>query len=220
MSRCRTSTGPGTYVAALCVVATLGLAAPGRAEEPARGFFGLTPVVTNEHVEVRSVSPGGPAERAGVRPGDVILTLAGGPVPTESQGDVFRAFTAFEEGETVEIVLRRNGSVRRFEVTLGSVPVPTREDQKRIDEVERKVRAAEVVEEIFRANDEIELALADGEGLRLRGSGETAWTVLDPEVAKTFEPIAARFLRPGKRSTVKLEVDRNEDGSLALVPVD
>jgi len=133
---------------------------------------------------------------------------------------VFRAFTAFEEGETVEIVLRRNGSVRRFEVTLGSVPVPTREDQKRIDEVERKVRAAEVVEEIFRANDEIELALADGEGLRLRGSGETAWTVLDPEVAKTFEPIAARFLRPGKRSTVKLEVDRNEDGSLALVPVD
>jgi len=220
MSRCRTATGLATYVAALCVVAHLGLAAPGRAEEPARGFFGLTPVVTHEHVEVRSVSPGGPAEKAGVRPGDVILALAGEPVPTESQGGVFRAFTAFEEGETVEIVLRRNGSVRRFEVTLGSVPVPTREDQKRIDEVERKVRAAEVVEEIFRANDEIELALADGGGLRLRGSGETAWTVLDPEVAKTFEPVAARFLRPGKRSMVKLRVDRNEDGSLALVPVD
>lgn len=210
----------GRYGLILCCVVYFGLARSGSAEEPARGFFGLTPVLVDGRVEVQSVIPEGPAEKAGVRPGDEILAFGGEPVPRRSQGDVFRAFTAYKEGETVEIVLRSGGSIRRVAVTLAPVPAATRDDQKRIEDAERRIRAAEVVEEILQAHDEIELALSDDGGLRFREPGDPEWTVLEPLAARMFEPVAARFLRSGKRSTVKLRVDREEDGSLALVPVD
>jgi hypothetical protein len=95
----------------LCCCAQLALAPSARADGPPRGFFGLTPVLTEEHVEVRAVTPGGPADEAGVRLGDVLLTLDGKPVPRGSQADVVRAFTAFGQGEVVEIILHTSGGV-------------------------------------------------------------------------------------------------------------
>lgn len=204
----------------MVLVVSLGLTLGVRAEEPERGFFGLTPVAVAGHVEVRAVTPGGPAAEAGVRPGDVILTLDGNPVSGASPEELFRVFTAYQVGETVAIVLRREGEVRTVEVTLGTVPRMSREDQKRVEEVQRKIEASRSVEEIFQTYDELELSLGEDGELRLRGSGRSAWRVLEPQVAKTFEPIVERSLRSGERSSIKLRIERDDDGSLSLVPVD
>lgn len=46
--------------------------------EPVRRFLGTPSGVTG--VVVRAVVPGSPADRAGIRPGDVLAALAGEPV--------------------------------------------------------------------------------------------------------------------------------------------
>ena len=72
-------------------------------------------------VLVVSVESGGPAARAGVREGDVIVRVAGHATPTPTAlGDVL---ANLKVGATVPVVLRhQDGSQSTVTVTLGSVP--------------------------------------------------------------------------------------------------
>jgi S1-C subfamily serine protease len=58
-------------------------------------------------VRVESVSPGGPAEAAGVKAGDVIVAIGEKPVATGRE--LVRAMEAVEPGEKVELGIRRDG---------------------------------------------------------------------------------------------------------------
>lgn len=58
-------------------------------------------------VRVDSVSPGGPAAEAGVKPGDVIVAIDAKPVATGRE--LVRAMEAIEPGERVELGLERDG---------------------------------------------------------------------------------------------------------------
>ncbi|HEU4517419.1 MAG TPA: PDZ domain-containing protein [Steroidobacteraceae bacterium] len=58
-------------------------------------------------VRVESVSPGGPAEEAGVKAGDVIVAVQAKPVATGRE--LVRAMEAIEPGDKVELGLRRDG---------------------------------------------------------------------------------------------------------------
>jgi serine protease Do len=71
---------------------------------------------TAEGLLVMSVDPGSPAERAGVRPYDVILSI-GGQRATDaaSAGALLRSF---RPGETVPLVLIRDGERRETQMTL------------------------------------------------------------------------------------------------------
>jgi serine protease Do len=72
-------------------------------------------------VLVESVTPGGPAERAGLRPGDLVVAFEG--VRVEYPEQFGRWITAMRPGSLVELVWVRNEVRQSARVTLGESPV-------------------------------------------------------------------------------------------------
>jgi len=66
------------------------------------------------------VTPGGAAERAGLRAGDVISKL--GPTPTPDAGALLSALAAADPGQRVELTIIRSGQAHTAAVTLGTLP--------------------------------------------------------------------------------------------------
>jgi serine protease Do len=66
---------------------------------------------------VASLEPGGPAERAGVRPGDVITQFNGQPV--ESGRDLSRAVAAIKPGSQVPVTVIRDGAPQELTISIG-----------------------------------------------------------------------------------------------------
>jgi hypothetical protein len=95
--------------------------APARSKPPAdrpRPFFGCVadPNSNGEGLLVGSVSPGGPAERAGVKAGDLIVELGGSKITTFD--DLVSSLGKHKAGERVKTVVRRDGKPVTVEVTL------------------------------------------------------------------------------------------------------
>lgn len=64
------------------------------------------------------IVPGGPAEEAGLEPGDIILSLDGKPV--EGSSELIVAIRSRSPGDSITLRVRRAGSERDVEVTLGA----------------------------------------------------------------------------------------------------
>ena len=64
------------------------------------------------------VVPGGPADEAGLEPGDIILEIDGTRV--EGSSELIVAIRSRRPGDTVTLLVRRNGSEQELSVTLGS----------------------------------------------------------------------------------------------------
>ena len=79
---------------------------------------------------VGAVSANSPAARAGIVPGDRILSLAGRPTPTFA--DLFSA-TAIRPGETVSVKVQRGDAVQDIRVTLSTdtIKAPNGENVRR-----------------------------------------------------------------------------------------
>ena len=69
---------------------------------------------------IHSVEEGSPAEKAGVRPGDVIVSFDGQPV--EDRTDILYPIGTKKEGDTVALVLLRDGAETRVTITLFRMP--------------------------------------------------------------------------------------------------
>jgi membrane-associated protease RseP (regulator of RpoE activity) len=79
---------------------------------------------TPQGVGISRVSEGGPAEKAGLKKGDVILQFDGEPVTTSRK--LFRLIGEAAPEQTVKLTISRNGSEQQISVTLGQ-----REDASR-----------------------------------------------------------------------------------------
>jgi len=94
-----------------------------------RGLLGVTIVeitpaladsfdlAVDHGIGLQDVQPGGPARRAGLQPGDIIVELAGQEI--NNSGDLFQVLTDHRAGETVTVEFFRDGSRESTEVTLG-----------------------------------------------------------------------------------------------------
>ncbi|WP_249345957.1 S1C family serine protease [Microbispora sp. H11081] len=69
------------------------------------------------------VTPGGPAAKAGLRPGDVILEVDGQPVGDSRE--LIVNIRSRAPGDQVRIKFRHDGEVRTATVTVGAAPVPS-----------------------------------------------------------------------------------------------
>jgi serine protease Do len=72
---------------------------------------------------VSSVEADGPADKAGVQPGDVIIKFDGKPV--ESSVDLRRMVAASTPGTKVTATVWRNGAARELPMTVGEMPQDT-----------------------------------------------------------------------------------------------
>jgi uncharacterized iron-regulated protein len=92
------------------------------AGEDLRPALGLMPDYAGEEggVKVGSVREGGPAEKAGIEPGDVIVMLAGKPVAdVEGYTEILDGLTI---GKTVTVRIRRDAAEADLQVLVGSRP--------------------------------------------------------------------------------------------------
>ncbi len=68
---------------------------------------------------VNDISPGGSADRAGIKPGDIILEFNGQPI--ETSGDLPPLVGSNPPGSEATVLVSRNGKERTFEVTLDAL---------------------------------------------------------------------------------------------------
>ncbi len=81
--------------------------------------FGLS---SSEGVIVAGVLPGGPARRAGVKPGDVILRIDGAPM--RGARDALNAISQRPPGDTIRLSVVREGALLDIEAPVGERPPP------------------------------------------------------------------------------------------------
>lgn len=85
-----------------------------------RAFLGVQGDAEPDGARLVSVVPGGAADRAGLREGDVLIRLAGAPLA--SFEDLRAAVRARRVGERVDVVFVRNGEQRSATATLDAAP--------------------------------------------------------------------------------------------------
>jgi S1-C subfamily serine protease len=95
--------------------------AHGRVIDTHRAYLGITIGQTSAGVYVSAVTPAGPAARAGIKPGDVIIAVDGKETLTiDALGT---ALASKKPGQTVTLsILGQDGSKRSVQVTLGQFP--------------------------------------------------------------------------------------------------
>jgi S1-C subfamily serine protease len=87
----------------------------GRANRPPRPWLGIYTAEVGQTIAVAGLAEGGPADRAGVHSGDVVLEVAGGRV--QGLADFYRKIWSIgPAGSEVPLTLSREGAVSRVNV--------------------------------------------------------------------------------------------------------
>ena len=85
-------------------------------------YLGTIPDYDDEQkgVKLSDVREGSPAEKAGLKGGDVIVGLGGKPIGTIN--DYMESLGRYKPGDTADIVVKRDGKETTLKVTFGSRP--------------------------------------------------------------------------------------------------
>ncbi|MEA2330204.1 MAG: hypothetical protein QOH58_342 [Thermoleophilaceae bacterium] len=94
-----------------------------RGERIERPYLGVTSAPHREGAEIQEVTPGSPAESAGLRAGDVITGVDGRPV--RDPDDVAKAINEHKPGDEVQVEASRGGQSRVLGVELAARPQRT-----------------------------------------------------------------------------------------------
>jgi len=125
-----------TLLPIVCALAVL----PAASSAAARGWLGVSVQDVTESLReamdlgaaagalVSDVAPDSPAERAGIRAGDVIVRVEKSPV--ETSADLVGYLRGKEEGERVDVLIQRGGAEEVVRVTLGPAPGRSEKEKK------------------------------------------------------------------------------------------
>jgi putative serine protease PepD len=94
-----------------------------RGQKVKHAYLGVetsAPTAATQGAEIQSIVPGGPAEKAKLRTGDVITKIDGQPV--QSPTDVSAAVNQKQPGDQVTITVQRNGLTQELTAKLGTRP--------------------------------------------------------------------------------------------------
>jgi putative serine protease PepD len=123
-SQIKTQSGENSGVGFAVPVSTIKFVVPqiatgGKVE---RAYLGVqnTDTADNSGATVTDVVPGGPAAKAGLRPGDKITSIDGRAIL--SSDEVSSAVTARKPGEQAKVTVERGGNRRTLTVDLGTRP--------------------------------------------------------------------------------------------------
>ncbi|HEY8230461.1 MAG TPA: PDZ domain-containing protein [Rhodanobacteraceae bacterium] len=78
-----------------------------------RGMFGMAVMGTSKGLRVDAVTPGGPAEQAGLKTGDTITRIDGKPVGTHGESALWHA----QAGKPIVLAVDRDGKLHELHVT-------------------------------------------------------------------------------------------------------
>lgn len=92
-----------------------------------RAYLGVRIRQLEKGAEVTEVTPGTPAEEAGLREGDLILAVDDEEVTLESP--LVALITAHEPGDTVALTVERNNREQEIKVELGEWPAPAEPEE-------------------------------------------------------------------------------------------
>jgi S1-C subfamily serine protease len=94
------------------------LVSTGRAQRPPRPWIGVHITEAENRLYVTGVTEDGPAQRAGFRPGDAVLSIEG--IPVDTLGDMYRTlWSAGEAGVDIRYTVLRDDDVMTIRVTSG-----------------------------------------------------------------------------------------------------
>jgi putative serine protease PepD len=96
------------------------LPALSRGQTIERPFLGVTTAAHPDGADIQRVTPGSPADDAGLQAGDVITRVDGRTV--RDPDDVAEAVSANEPGDRVEVEISNGASERTVDVQLGTRP--------------------------------------------------------------------------------------------------
>lgn len=131
------TTLPTLFACALALASSLPLLAakgepcPGEASECVemmmaklshRGWVGINLDDSDGRVVLSGVVEDSPAEAAGLRPGDVLVSVNGVAYSEENEAKIKEIHTGFEPGDEAVIVASRDGVEAEYVVTLAKLP--------------------------------------------------------------------------------------------------
>jgi putative serine protease PepD len=89
---------------------------------PKHPYLGLqtTSTANDQGAQIRETTSGGPSERAGLQPGDIVTKVDGKSIAASD--DVAQAIADKQPGDKVQVTVQRNGHDRTVDVTLGQRP--------------------------------------------------------------------------------------------------
>ena len=102
-----------------------------RGAQPEHPYLGVSTAPAQDGgAQVGQLTAGGPAEKAGIQAGDVIIQVGGEHV--QDPADVATAIENNKPGDKVDVKVERNGSERTIQVTLGQRPdqLPSQQQQQ------------------------------------------------------------------------------------------
>jgi len=89
-------------------------------EDPPTGSPGMGLMLDYESsggLAINDVRPGGPADKAGLKPGDVIIEFGG--IEIDNVQDYMNALSTVRIGDQVDIVVKRGGEMKTLKATVG-----------------------------------------------------------------------------------------------------
>lgn len=151
--RLRSVRSPSLLVA-LAAICAVGGARADSAFAQTQGWIGLRLTIAGQSVVVTDVYRNGPADRGGVRPGDVVVAVAG--TPLAGSGGWARAVSGLTPSQALRLTVIRDGGERALTVVAGRRP-------SSIDVDLAADRFARAQSRLFRTMDSLLRVLSDGE---------------------------------------------------------